>query len=270
MSGINPVDISSLEWIQPEIETSLKKSANLIELYEREKNTTALRKSLAHIHAVRGSLDMIEPDAAARVAEAMEALLQRELETAQNGRVSRVNKAGSIGYNLHIGTVGLSHYLKQLSLGEGISPLTLLPAINRLRNAIDAEPFAEIELFKPDLNLSLPGANDFPGGGKGLNKAVIERLREHFQKALLHFIRRPEEVAPAHIMRDIAGGLARNAKPVYVRKLWSIANAFLGLLPTDAQHKPAYKLLAGRLDAPLRTLATHGERALTPTLYNNR
>ncbi len=143
-------------------------------------------------------------------------------------------------------------------------------AASNLRSAIDAEPFTEIEFFKPDLDLPLPGANDSPAGGKGLNKVVTEKLREHYQRALLHFIRHPEEVASAHIMRDIAGALARNAKSGYVRKFWSIANAFLELLPADAQNKPAYKLLAGRLDAPLRTLATQGESALTPTLYNNR
>ncbi|HEY4555069.1 MAG TPA: Hpt domain-containing protein, partial [Lysobacter sp.] len=146
------IDTTTLGWIKPELDETLRHARQDIEAFaETPADTAAMRSCAAHLHQVAGTLQMVELTAPAMVASEMEALAL----ALQQGAVVDRDEACSV---LMRGVVQLPDYLERLQGGHRDIPVVLLPLLNELRAARGVQGIDEAALFVADLARPLPDA----------------------------------------------------------------------------------------------------------------
>ena len=93
------IDTTTLGWIKPEIDETLRQARGEIEAFaENPADTTLMRACASFLHQVHGTLRMVELYAPAMVAEEMERLAQGlvdlRLDPAERGGVDGVAQRG--------------------------------------------------------------------------------------------------------------------------------------------------------------------------------
>ena len=146
------IDTTTLGWIKPELDETLRQARHEIEAYaETPSDTSHMRACAAFLHQVHGTLRMVELYAPAMVAEEMERLA-RALHDGVAGITDRDEACGV----LMRGVVLLPDYLERLQGGHKDIPIVLLPLLNELRAARGETGLSESVLFSPDLEKPLP------------------------------------------------------------------------------------------------------------------
>ncbi|GAB2501701.1 Hpt domain-containing protein [Lysobacter humi (ex Lee et al. 2017)] len=174
------IDTTTLGWIKPEIDETLRQARQEIEAYlDNPSDTARMRACAAFLHQVHGTLHMIELDAPSMVASEMEQLAV----ALQNAAVTDRDEACAA---LLRGVVQLPDYLERLQGGHRDIPIVLLPLLNELREARGEVGLSESVLFAPDIERPVPA----PSAQGGDARAAATR----FADALAAW---PEEGAPA-------------------------------------------------------------------------
>ena len=125
----NNHDNIALDWVRGEIEQTLKQGQQALEAYvENREDTARLRFCLNYLHQVHGTLQMVELQGAALLAEEMEQLTQGILKST----VSNPDQALDV---LMEAILRLPRYLESLQSSQDDLPLALLPLLNNLRAA---------------------------------------------------------------------------------------------------------------------------------------
>jgi chemosensory pili system protein ChpA (sensor histidine kinase/response regulator) len=146
----NQQDLTTLSWVKPELDETLKQARHALEAYVEEgQDPSQLRACVGYLHQVQGTLRMVELYGAAMVAEEMEQLGKAVVDAKV---VERDNAFGL----LMRGIVQLPDYLERLQSGHRDIPIVLLPLLNELRTARGEQVLSESVLFSPDLSLPLP------------------------------------------------------------------------------------------------------------------
>ncbi|SFL26675.1 Hpt domain-containing protein [Lysobacter sp. cf310] len=220
------IDTTTLGWIKPELDETLRQARQEIEAYaEDPTDTSRMRFCASHLHQVHGTLRMVELYAPAMVAEEMERLAL----ALQQGQVGDRDEACAA---LMRGVVLLPDYLERLQGGHRDIPIVLLPLLNELRASRGEAGLNESVLFAPDLDRPLPAHLAPPppsSAARGSTNMHLSALRD----ALAAW---PEDGAPADpskLAQAVDGLLADVVLEPVRRMLW-VASSVAGALRDGA------------------------------------
>src|SRR6478736_9497575 len=143
------IDFTTLTWVKPELDETLRQARNALQNFVEEgADPGQLRECASLLHQVQGTLRMVELYGAAMVAEEMEQLSKALVD----GKVADRDDAYGV---LMQGIVQLPDYLERLQSGHRDIPIVLLPMLNSLREARGEKGLSESVLFSPDLSRPL-------------------------------------------------------------------------------------------------------------------
>jgi chemosensory pili system protein ChpA (sensor histidine kinase/response regulator) len=208
------IDTTTLGWIKPEIDETLRQARQEIETFLDDPGDAArMHSCVALLHQVHGTLAMIELDAPAMVAGEMERLA----EALANARVPDRDEACAA---LLRGLVQLPDYLERLQGGHRDIPIVLLPLLNELRAARGEAGLSESVLFAPDIERPLP---ETVAPGADAPRAAADAVA----RLSGELARWPEDGAPADAaaLADVLGeGVRAASTEAQRRMLWVAAS----------------------------------------------
>jgi len=252
-------DYTTLTWVKPEIDETLKLARQGLEAYvEQGEDPAQLALCVEGLAQVHGALRMVELYGAAMVAEEMHAL-------------ANALAAGSVqdrdgGFTaLMRGIVQLPDYLERLQSGLRDIPLVLLPLLNDLRGARGEKGVSESMLFSPNLALPLPEQARAPISPPPQDEVKRRALvaSQLFQGALLRWLKDGDALW-ASDLADVCLQLVDFTSAESARRLFWIASALLdaaarGAFPFDRVHQQAL----AKVEREIKRLATEGDEAFS-------
>ncbi|WP_460732229.1 Hpt domain-containing protein, partial [Lysobacter tyrosinilyticus] len=222
------IDTTTLGWVKPELDATLRLAREEIEAFAESPAQTAHMKSCAgHMHQVHGTLRMIELYAPAMVAEEMERLSLSLLR----GEVADRDEACAA---LMRGVVQLPDYLERLQGGHRDIPIVLLPLLNELRATRGETGLSESVLFSPDLDRPLP--ENLPAPAPAAAKPGRDELNTQLGALRDALAAWPEDGVPADaplLAKTIDALLAQVDTEPLRRMLW-VASSVAGALRDGA------------------------------------
>src|SRR6476469_4686937 len=251
------IDVTTLTWVKPELDETLKQARNALQNYVEEgEDPNELKTCSQLLHQVQGTLRMVELYGAAMVAEEMEQLAKALVEGKIGG-----NKDSAYA-SLMQGIVQLPDYLERLQSGHRDIPIVLLPLLNTLRESRGEKGLNEAVLFSPDLSRPLPASANGPQ--VPLEPAELgrraEALRSLFQGALLKWLKDDQSPATIKDLTDVCDQLVPITWAEPARRLFWIAGVLLDAagknqLPTTPQLKAAI----GKVEREIKRLVDGGD-----------
>jgi len=162
--------------------------------------------------------------------------------------------------------VVLPSYLDRLQAGHHDLPILLLPIINELRTAYNANIVSEATLFAPSLDVPLPELEQETSDSQPVTdesfQTFVQRMRRQWEIALLRWLQnqdKTEFLAPLH---SVCETLQRRLKRTDLRRLWWIASEVIGgLLDGVTDNDVNLRRLFARLNLVLKALTQGGEEA---------
>ncbi len=250
-------DYTTLTWVKPEIDETLKLARQGLEAYVEEGQDPAQLELCANgLGQVHGALRMVELYGAAMVAEEMHTLARALIA----GSVSERDDAFSA---LMRGIVQLPDYLERLQSGFRDIPLVLLPLLNDLRGARGEKGVSEAMLFSPNLGVELPGHARGPSVPLPLDqvKRRAEVASQLFQSSLLKWLK-DGDTGSARDLADVCLQLVEFTSAESARRLFWVASGLLdaaarGTFPVERLHQQAL----AKVEREIRRLATEGDAA---------
>jgi chemosensory pili system protein ChpA (sensor histidine kinase/response regulator) len=266
MSQNDELDIGPLTWVKNEIDSALNTARDKLgEVLSDPEQREPLRFAQNHIHQAAGALSIVGLDGVSQFAEAIDKLLSAVSTTGEASDITHLALAQRA-----IGVLG--NYINEIAAGAPHQPLRLYPLYRELVTARNADAPQPSELFFPDLSIRLE---------LGASAALVtpERashearaLRAHFEKGLLAWLRKPQEVAGPQEMLRAVRRIEQLQQVPATRSFWWSAIAFFEGLATQAI--PADRLsqrLCRRIDAQMRRLLEGSqvvaERLIRDVLY---
>ncbi|MEO5596789.1 MAG: Hpt domain-containing protein, partial [Lysobacteraceae bacterium] len=252
------VNFTTLSWVKPELDETLKRARMALEAHAEDGGDRAqMQACAADLHQAQGVLRMVELYGAAMVAEEMEQLAQALLEM-------RVEDRDEAYGALMRGTMQLPDYLERLQSGHKDIPVVLLPLLNDLRSARGEKQVPESVLFSADLSRPLPPSARGPLAPQveAQRQNQIESLRESYQAALLHWLRDDDNPDTISALADVCTQLVALTHSEPPRKLFWVAAGTLDALREGAfsASKPLKQALS-RIEREIKRLADEGEDA---------
>ena len=246
------IDTTTLGWIKPELDETLRQARQEIENYaEAPGDGEAMRVCASHLHQVHGTLRMVELYAPAMVAEEMERLALGLL----HGEIGNHEEACTI---LMRGAVQLPDYLERLQGGHRDIPIVLLPLLNELRATRGESGLNESVLFAPNLDRPLPLDLPSPASDEGTTIRTgvhpVSINLTGLRDAMAQWPEGGEPADPAKLAEVVDGLLAEVSVEPLRRMLWvasSVAGAMRdGALPATR----ALRLAFGGVEREARQL----------------
>ena len=252
------IDFTTLTWVKPELDETLRQARNALQNYVEEGESPGeLRTCSDLLHQVQGTLRMVELYGAAMVAEEMEQL-SRALIAA---KVENRDNAYAV---LMQGIVQLPDYLERLQSGHRDIPIVLLPLLNQLRESRGEKGLSESVLFSPDLSRPLPPSAQGPQSAlepKELSRRA-EALHGLFQSALLRWLKDDSSPSTIRDLTDVCEQLVPITWAEPARRLFWVAAGTLDALARNAFpiSTPLKQALA-RVEREIKRLAEGGDAA---------
>ena len=251
-------DFTTLTWVKPELDETLRQARNALQMYVEEgEDLKQLKDCASFLHQVQGTLRMVELYGAAMVAEEMEQLSKALIE----GKVEKRDDAYSV---LMQGIVQLPDYLERLQTGHRDIPIVLLPLLNQLRSSRGEQGLSESVLFSPDLSRPLPDSAkgpDEPLPTEELSRRA-DTLRNLFQGALLRWLKDDNSSSNIKDMTDVCDQLVPITFSEPARRLFWVASGTLDALSKGAfQASNALKQSLGKVEREIKRLAEGGDDA---------
>ncbi len=257
MSTLGKIDSGTLGWVKTEIDETLKQARVALEAYaENPSDSARLRFCATYLHQVLGTLQMVELDGAAMLAQENELLAEAVL----SGKVKAENSTFDI---LTRGILSLPDYLSRLQFGQPDLPLRLVPLINELRAARGAAPMHEMDLFNPDLSVRPPSrqAEKQRLSSEEFN-ALARTQRRVFQVALLEWLRDPANKNQLNKIAEVLSVLQEEANVGIVEQLFWVSSGLLEVLINgDLEATNERKKLLARLDQQIKKLIDGTDKA---------
>ncbi|KAA2285157.1 Hpt domain-containing protein [Arenimonas fontis] len=252
------IDFTTLTWVKPELDETLRQARQALEAYVEEGEDPGQLKACAtFLHQVQGTLRMVELYGAAMVAEEMEQLAKALVD----GQVAD-REAGYAA--LMRGIVQLPDYLERLQSGHRDIPIVLLPLLNELREVRGEKGLSEAVLFSPDLSRPLPPSA--AGPAEPLPPEQLRRraetLRGLFQSALLRWLKDDNSANTIRDLTDVCEQLVPITGAEHARRLFWVAAGTLDALAKGAFEagKPLKQALA-KVEREIKRLAEGGDAA---------
>src|SRR5688572_14450017 len=252
------IDFTTLTWVKPELDETLRQARQALEAYVEDGEDPAQLKACAnYLHQVQGTLRMVELYGAAMVAEEMEQLARALVEDKVADR--------DAGYAaLMRGIVQLPDYLERLQSGHRDIPIVLLPLLNELREPRGEKGLSEAVLFAPDLSRPLPQSAAGPATPLPADelRRRAETMRNLFQSALLRWLKDDNSAATIRDLTDVCEQLVPITDSEHARRLFWVAAGTLDALAKNAfeASKPLKQALA-KVEREIKRLAEGGDAA---------
>jgi len=272
MKMTSPADYSALNWVKSEIDETLNNARHTLEAYvANPQDISQMRFCIAHLHQVRGTLQMIELYGAVLLAEEME-LLARWLIDAEPGQKEAAQEDA---YEILMRSIlQLPNYLERLQKGHVDNPVVMLPLLNELRAVRSRPLLSESMLFAPDLSVvPLPASSQSEErGAESLEavkdvRALARKLRPAYQQALLNWYRNHRASASLERLAGIVEELQQAVRMDTVAQVWWVAGAFMeALAEADTDAGGAAKQLLGQIDREIKRLIDSGEETFAAQL----
>ncbi|MGA8260820.1 MAG: Hpt domain-containing protein [Arenicellales bacterium] len=267
MRTVNRVDTSTLGWVKSEIDQTLDQAREALQRYvEGSDDLTPLRLFANSVHQVAGTLQMVELDGAAQLAQETESLASAVV-------AGRVGKNGSpvAGELLGGGIDHLSSYMERLANGLPDRPIDNVDVINELRRARHAEELDPYSLFHPDLEVyptkeqPAETATQAPGGEPETDqfRERVRDLRREFQAALLRWLRDQHQEDAWESMAEVVTELYELSRFQVSLQVWWVARAYLDVLKAvDLGRDDPRKHPLAKLDQLMRKLSEDSEATM--------
>lgn len=247
-------DPAPLQWLRGEIEHSLSKARENLDLVSANPgDSNAVQSAVTELHQVTGALLMVGLDAAARLNEEAEKLVETFRGSVPADAVNRVQIAKH-------STVSLSKYLDSLVAGKPDRPMELAAAYVMLNKARGANDASANDLFAPDLNAAdlshgvvLHEVHD--------DEAVdaINRCRGIFQAGLLKLVRDKDLAGGARHMCDAVLALEALDATLPSRAFWFTTVGFLDAVANDPSGAGSLAVQSfGKIDQQIKRLVQGG------------
>ncbi|HEY5776903.1 MAG TPA: hypothetical protein VIS57_12500, partial [Xanthomonadales bacterium] len=157
-------------------------------------------------------------------------------------------------------------YLDRLQAGHHDLPILLLPVINELRAAYNANIVSEATLFAPSLDIPLPeleiGADEHrPAFDEPFPEFAL-RMRRQWENALLRWLQQQQDIELLAPLLSVCETLHNRLVRLDLRRLWWIASKVIGgLLDGVTDNDMHLRRLFARLHLVLKALSEGGEAA---------
>jgi len=157
-------------------------------------------------------------------------------------------------------------YLDRLQAGHHDLPILLLPVINELRAAYNANIVSEATLFAPSLDVPLPeleiGADEHrPAFDEPFPEFAL-RMRRQWENALLRWLQQQQDIELLAPLLSVCETLHNRLERLDLRRLWWIASKVIGGLLDDVTDNDMHlRRLFARLHLVLKALSEGGEAA---------
>jgi chemosensory pili system protein ChpA (sensor histidine kinase/response regulator) len=242
---------STLNWVKNELDAILGQTRQALELYlEDASDESLLQEMQGLLHQVDGTLQMVELHGASMLAREMEELVQ----ALTKGEVKKRDDAFEV---LSRAILQFPDYLEHLQAGNRDVPLVLLPLLNDIRTARNAELLSEKVLFIPELESVTAPPNRSVASEPSQTDApeLAKRLRHNFQLGLLGWFRGKDERASLTKLMTVSMRLQRAASSDAARRLWWLASALAEALAVGGlEASMTVKSLFGKLDREIKRL----------------
>jgi len=151
-------------------------------------------------------------------------------------------------------------YLDRLQAGHHDLPILLLPVINELRAAYNANIVSEATLFTPSLDVPLPELETTAEGHKpAFDEPFLEfalRMRRQWENALLRWLQQQQDVELLSPLMSVCETLYIRLETLDLRRLWWIAAKVIGgLLDGVTDNDMHLRRLFARLHLVLKALS---------------
>src|SRR4249919_685147 len=252
------IDFTTLTWVKPELDETLKQARNALQVYvEDGENPQELKTCSELLHQVQGTLRMVELYGAAMVAEEMEQLSKALID-------QKVGNRETAYASLMQGIVQLPDYLERLQSGHRDIPIVLLPLLNLLRESRGEKGLNEAVLFAPDLSKPLPPSAQGPQ--MPLDPAELNRraegLRNLFQGALLRWLKDDNSPATIKDLSDVCDQLVPITWAEPARRLFWVCGGVLESLGKGAfPSSTPLKQVIAKVEREIKRLVDGGDAA---------
>jgi len=256
--------VTRLGWVINNIDPMIDSAKQALDNYLKWENEESpegedgLSDCVKQLENIQGSLDLVGAHGAALLAKEVFILAN----ALHKGEIEKVDEAKQALVDAFI---RLPEYLNHLEEGYADLPVIILPLLNDLRAARNAELLSEHLVFLPDngvINNDHIGTHEYVSlEHEHLQKACI-RLRYHFQKSLLGWFKEEQRSQSLQTLQRVAKNLIRLNNNIRLRSLWWIIIALAEAL----EHKKldssiTVKLLMGRMEREIRLLGELQEKA---------
>jgi chemosensory pili system protein ChpA (sensor histidine kinase/response regulator) len=247
---------STLNWVKNELDAILGQTRQALEVYlEDASDESLLQEMQGLLHQVDGTLQMVELHGASLLAREMEQLVQ----ALTKGEVKKRDDAFEV---LSRAILQFPDYLEHLQAGNRDVPLVLLPLLNDIRTARNAELLSEKVLFIPELESVTAPPNRSVASAPSQTDAreLAKRLRHNFQLGLLGWFRGKDERASLTKLMTVSMRLQKAASSDAARRLWWLASALAEALAVGGlEASMTVKSLFGKLDREIKRLIEQGD-----------
>lgn len=237
-------------WVVTDVENLIDATEQSLNIYlEDNEAKEALQDAMDALQRIRGVIDVVGAAGAVMLVREINLLVKAIHENA----VSKPEQAKEALANA---TVSLRDYLKHLQEGYADLPVVILPLLNDLRAARDADLLSDHLVFLPEdseIDREDMGVEDFvPLADNALEQACV-KLRYHFQKSLVGWYNDDNVEQNLNTIQRVSKNLIRINEGIRLRSLWWITMALAEALSLKKlESSVAVKLLMGRLEREIR------------------
>lgn len=246
-----------LSWVANDINQLIDAAEQALQDYLQDENSkAALLDANEKLQQVRNVMDIVGAHGVIMLMREISLLLM----AIYAGDVKRLPQAREV---MATASVRLRDYLQHLQDGYSDLPVIILPLLNDLRAARDAELLSEHLVFLPeesDIEREDMGVKDFVALDPKPFKEACVKLRYHFQKSLVAWYNGNQEIQSLQTLQRVSKNLIRINEQTSLRALWWVTMALAQALELKKlESSVAVKLLMGRLEREIRLFAEQGE-----------
>ncbi|MGB5599874.1 MAG: hypothetical protein WBM66_14225 [Thiothrix litoralis] len=249
---------SRIGWIAKDTEQAIEQARQAFGRHIETADKSELSVSRETCRQLNGTLEMLDASGVSMLSREIVSLLDALIQ----GKVENLRAAQEA---VAEGLLQLSEYLKHLQDGYADLPMIVLPTLNNLRAARDAELLSEHLVFLPEdahASNELIGTDEYVALPLERLQQVSTKLRFFLQKALLGWFRNEQPQRMLQAAGKVTDNMIKLNQSRRLRSLWWIASALADALAhARLEHGVAVKMLMGRLEREIRHFGELGETA---------
>jgi len=250
-----------LTWVRPDLDKHLNQIRTQIEHIASSAHLgEAVENTAEHLLQLKFTFEALMLQGATLVVEEMitvcDELKERNIRDPQKAFGAMMDAI-----------VVVPSYLDRLQAGHHDLPILLLPVINELRAAYNANIVSEATLFAPSLDVPLPELDikadeHKPAFDESFPEFAL-RMRRQWENSLLRWLQQQQDIDLLAPLLSVCETLYSRLARQDLRRLWWIASKVIGgLLDGVTDNDMHLRRLFARLHLNLKALSEDGEEAI--------
>ena len=249
-----------LNWVRPDLDKHLNQVRSQIEHIASSAHIgDAVETTAEHLLQLKYTFEALMLQGATLVVEEM-------IKVCDELNESKIRDRQKAYGAMMDAIVVVPSYLDRLQAGHHDLPILLLPVINELRAAYNANIVSESTLFAPSLEVPLPeleiNAGEHEAAFDEPFPEFAQRMRRQWESALLRWLQQQEDVETLSLLHSVCESLQFRLERMDLRRLWWIASRVIGgLLDGVTDNDMHLRRLFARLHLVIKSLSEGGEQA---------